>query len=337
MLTISIPTFNRSNRLDKTLHDLLREILSSRNIKNITIYVSDNGSPDNTALVVQKYSAIYNANHIPMIFDLCAENHGFDENIIRCYERCATDYLWFLSDDDNIMPGAIDLIMHDIKSISANVLFYNFNQPPYGLKSPLMKEKTLFFTCETHEAISKIIQWPKLSSIVIRKGCGKSGANLLQLSGVDSQGFMHVALALQTVFDDGKLLLSNDFLAYPDTDYMDHINFTPYIFNCLNVLVYNLFHKNGKEHLYLALGLRQVSPLNSSLSWLSKFYLGIMVLTPFLKAELNSMVKKELQAKTFLKSKPHISILLMAVFCFAYIYYYCRKVLTGKHVSRLRI
>jgi len=337
MLTISIPTFNRSNRLGKNLHDLLREILLSKNKKNINVYISDNGSPDDTALVVKKYSAIYNANLIPMTFDLWPENRGFDENIICCYEHCTTEYLWFLSDDDNVIPGAIDLIIHDIKTISANVLFYNFNQSPYGLKSPLMKEKILYFTCETHEAISKIIHWPKLSSIVIKKGCGKSGANLLQLSGADSQGFMHVALALQTVFDDGKLLLSNNFIAYPDTDYMDQINFTPYIFNCLNVLVYNLFYKNGKEHLYPALGLRKVNPLNHSLLWLSKFYLGAMVLTPSLRDEMSLMVKKELQAKSFLKSKPHISILAMAIFCFAYIYYYCRKVLTGKDVSRLRI
>jgi hypothetical protein len=171
---------------------------------------------------------------------------------------------------------------------------------------------------------------------VIKKGSGKSGSNLSRLIGVNNGGFMHVALALQTVFDEGRLLLSNDFIASPDTDFMDHIDFTPYVFNSLNVVVYTLFNVNGKMHLYPALGLRHVNQLNASLLWLAKFYFGMMVLTPTLKTKLVLTVKHELQKSSILKNKPLSFIRAATLFCIAYTYYRCRQVLTGKGGVRLR-
>ena len=221
-------------------------------------------------------------------------------------------------------------------SIRSDVLYYNFNQRPYSFDNPWVKEKVLYYTFETQEAVSKIVNWPKLSSIIIKKGNGKAGSKVSRLKSVESSGFMHVALALQTVFDEGRLLLSSNFIAYPDADFMNHINFLPDVFNSLNGILHSLCEVNNKMQLYPSLRRRQVSPLNSSLLWLSSFYLGRMILTPTLKNKLVVTVKHELKQASFLKNGQIGFIKIILRFLVAYTYYGVRQILPGKRGVRIR-
>ena len=336
LLCVCIPTFNRANRLRKALSDLHREIMTSKNKDSISIYLSDNGSLDDTTSIAEKYREIFKAENIPMSYDSWAENRGFDENIMRCYKKCDAEYLWFLSDDDNIIHGALDLIVDDITAIGSNVLFYNFRQRPFGFDNPLVKEKVLYYTFETHEPLSKIVRFPKLSSIVIKKGNGKSGSKVSRLNGFENSGFTHVALALQTIFDEGRLLLSNTFIAYPDADFMDHIDFSPGIFNSLNGILHSLCEVNKKMQLYPSLCRRHVSPLNSSLLRLSSFYFGRMMLTPAWKNKLVATVKHELKQTSFVKNQQIGFIRAIIRFLVAYTYYRGRQILTGRSGLRIR-
>ncbi len=65
-----------------------------------------------------------------LAFNTFNENVGFDLNVLNCYNNCSSDYIWFLSDDDNIIDGVINTILTDIKNLSPNILFYNFDQFP---------------------------------------------------------------------------------------------------------------------------------------------------------------------------------------------------------------
>ncbi len=61
-ITVAIPTFNRSTRLKKSLQDLLGHIIKAEisNLSNvISIYVSNNGSTDNTDDVLKNFKEIY--------------------------------------------------------------------------------------------------------------------------------------------------------------------------------------------------------------------------------------------------------------------------------------
>ena len=335
-LCICIPTFNRANRLRKTLRDLFKEISASGKKELISVYLSDNGSVDNTAAVLKEFQEIFRLNEIALSYDSWGENLGFDINVMRCYEKCDADYLWLLSDDDNVIHGAMVVILNDIDSIKPNVIYYNFGQYPYGFNDPWVKEKALYSTVDTTEAIGKIVHWPKLSAIVIKKIDGTSGIKVTQMKSIGNSGFAHVALALQSAFDHGKLLLSKDFIAQPDGDSMDHIDYPPYIFNSLINVVYELCNANQKRQFYPMLCRQYVSPLNSSLSWLTSFYFGKRTLTLSLKNTLVRTVKHELRHGAFIKSH-RLGFIKASLFFFtAYIFYLWRIVLTGKRYVKIR-
>ena len=56
LLTISIPTFNRSKELHSQLNDINLMLTDTRISKNIEILVSDNASTDSTPDVVKEFS-----------------------------------------------------------------------------------------------------------------------------------------------------------------------------------------------------------------------------------------------------------------------------------------
>jgi glycosyltransferase involved in cell wall biosynthesis len=116
LLTIAIPTFNRSKTLEKILQQLQKE----KN-KNFVVLVSDDQSPDNTREVVGKYqknmsNLIYHRNKI---------NLGFSGNVCKLYELATTRYIWFVCDDDTILPAAVDKVITSLLKYEPVVAVFN--------------------------------------------------------------------------------------------------------------------------------------------------------------------------------------------------------------------
>jgi len=251
-LSIVIPTYNRSKRLDKALADLLVEIrvCSATNKKNISVYVSNNGSTDDTVDVISKWEKEFSGDGVLISFNSFSSNLGFDANVLACYAGCDGDYCWFLSDDDNICASAIDMIFEDIYKYSPSVIYYNFDQKPYDKESPYICIEEYYGYVDEYNlnAVKKIIDWPKLSAVVVKR-CA-SGYKVLQ---ADS-GFAHAMLALQCALLEGGVLHSPKFIAYPDDDYMDHIDFAPWIGNNvaahLRSVLEMLFHYHSWQHFH---------------------------------------------------------------------------------------
>jgi glycosyltransferase involved in cell wall biosynthesis len=319
LLCICIPTFNRAHRLKKTLNDLYDEISTSKNKGSISVYVSNNGSTDDTVVIIEEACKTFQRRGIAISYDSFSNNQGFDRNVMRCYEKCNSDYLWFFSDDDNLIPGAADVIVNDIATINPSIILYNFNQSPHGYSNPWIQERVFYESIETGDVISKIIKWPKLSAIVIKKYNGGAGLVVSQMEGANYSGFMHVALVLQTLFECGRLLLSKVFIAYPDADYMDHVDFPPYIWNSLEDLLHKLIAYNKKSYLNIASPNGHVNRLNSSLEELSSFYMGKRRMLPSLKKELISTVIYEMWHFAFLKSGKIGFLRAVKKFIFAYV------------------
>ena len=89
LLSICIPTYNRGYLLDKTLQLLCP--LAKR--FSIPIYISDNGSTDDTQLVIQKYSADYNVIGFKQ-----EQNLGPDKNFEFLLIHAEGRYRWLLGD-----------------------------------------------------------------------------------------------------------------------------------------------------------------------------------------------------------------------------------------------
>jgi glycosyltransferase involved in cell wall biosynthesis len=94
LLSICIPTFNRSKFLDKCLNILLPQITQFGS--QIEVIVIDNASIDDTMNVVKKYLRNYSF----LAYHRNDSNIGYTGNQFKCYELSNGYYTAFLSDDD---------------------------------------------------------------------------------------------------------------------------------------------------------------------------------------------------------------------------------------------
>jgi glycosyltransferase involved in cell wall biosynthesis len=123
-LTIAIPTYNRGVFIERQLKSIF-SCLSNHGAE-IEVLVCDNASSDNTQCVVDKYKAT-NQN---LTYFRQESNIGLDGNIYTCYERAQGAFVWFLSDDDQLMPSAIETVFDQLKSRNdASVTLFSFVNP----------------------------------------------------------------------------------------------------------------------------------------------------------------------------------------------------------------
>ncbi len=115
LLTIAIPTYNRSKFLDMLLYSIYNQYDS-----RLEVIVSDNASTDNTEGIVKKFeNLVYIRN---------TENIGPDANFLQCYEKANGKYIWLIGSDDLVFPGAISYILNFLEN-NNNIthLFLNHN------------------------------------------------------------------------------------------------------------------------------------------------------------------------------------------------------------------
>lgn len=134
ILSICIPTFNRSARLEILLENLVRE--SSDCLERIEIVVSDNGSEDATADVVKSSS-------LPIKYVRQECNRGFACNMIFATTELATgEFVWIIGDDDLVLPGGVARVLksiHDAPDVDYHYL--NFGWIDVNLRAQIVQEK----------------------------------------------------------------------------------------------------------------------------------------------------------------------------------------------------
>lgn len=137
LFTVAIPTYNRSKTLEKILIELSQE-------KDIPfkILVSDDQSSDDTETMVRKYqetspNLFYNKNPV---------NLGFSGNVSKLYELADTRYVWFLCDDETVLPGAIKKIHEALKKYEPVVAVFNYSwEDSYGRISRAVAERDIVY------------------------------------------------------------------------------------------------------------------------------------------------------------------------------------------------
>lgn len=118
LLTISIPTYNRSFFLDELLSCLLDQCVSNPKIE---LLVSDNDSSDETPSIVKAY--IDRGLEIRYLRNTA--NVGADRNFLQCFEKARGKYVWIIGDDDVVTPGAIGKIIAYLEANEYNLIYVN--------------------------------------------------------------------------------------------------------------------------------------------------------------------------------------------------------------------
>lgn len=133
ILSICIPTWNRSKFLTVSLESFLGQI-KEIDPEEIELFVSDNGSDDDTADVVQSFIE----KGLPITYNRNPENVGAARNFLKCMQMSSGKYILLLGDDDILDPGALKTILdalrdkeygivhlHHFKNVSKDYVEYN--------------------------------------------------------------------------------------------------------------------------------------------------------------------------------------------------------------------
>jgi glycosyltransferase involved in cell wall biosynthesis len=124
LLTIAIPTFNRSSILDRALDRILPQICKHSNY--LEVIISDNASTDKTQEVIDKHKANY--SDINIITNLQPHNTGYYGNFRTCREKSRGKYLWLLSDNEHISYNIIDVVINELQNNSDIACIYLKNK-----------------------------------------------------------------------------------------------------------------------------------------------------------------------------------------------------------------
>lgn len=130
LLTIAIPTYNRSKELELLLSVLAPQLT---NHPEIELYISDNASPDDTPAIVQRFQA----EGLAVRYHRHPENVGSDANFLSCFRVGRGKYFWLFSDDDIILPGTIDNLLSHIAYGDFDIIYAT----SYGFRDDYIAER----------------------------------------------------------------------------------------------------------------------------------------------------------------------------------------------------
>ena len=98
LISICIPTYNRPESLLNCLNSL-----SLQTNKNFEVCISDNCSKTNIYQLIKPYKKKLNIR-----FNQNRKNLGFALNLLKVSSMAKGDFIWFIGDDDLLVPNAIE-------------------------------------------------------------------------------------------------------------------------------------------------------------------------------------------------------------------------------------
>jgi abequosyltransferase len=131
LLTVAVPTYNRSSDLDLCLSGICSQLRGREGV--VELLVSNNCSTDATDEVVGKYLSL---GH-PITYLKNKENIGPDRNFMQCYREASGKYMLILGDDDVLLDGALDTLQPILEGGEYGIIFLN----SYGFTGDFIQER----------------------------------------------------------------------------------------------------------------------------------------------------------------------------------------------------
>ncbi len=206
LLTIAIPTYNRSDFLDTCLAQLHSQVLKYKD--SIELIVCDNASSDNTCNVVAKY--ISKGTQIRYIVNEC--NIGADLNIAKCFKIAGGKYVLIFGDDDILVDGALDKIIALIRDQEYGVVYLNSYVFLSDFVCEKPKKQPTGVRCYTShkDFINRENYWLTfISGNIVNKS--RVSANL-DIDSFAATNLVQLSWTLSALFGSGQNLYINDFL-----------------------------------------------------------------------------------------------------------------------------
>lgn len=113
LVTIGIPTYNRSARLRRAAESVL-----AQSHRRIELVIADNASSDDTETVCRELCA----GDARVRYVRMAVNHGLTANFNRVIDELVGEFVMLLSDDDWLAPSYVEACLAELRARSDHVL-----------------------------------------------------------------------------------------------------------------------------------------------------------------------------------------------------------------------
>ncbi|MDD2897392.1 MAG: glycosyltransferase family 2 protein [Desulfuromonadaceae bacterium] len=211
ILTIAIPTYNRSNFLDRCLSQIVNQAVKYGN--KVELIVSDNCSTDDTEAVVNAYIA--NGHKIHYIKN--ASNLGPDGNFRQCFKAANGKYFLLFSDDDLLLDDSLRKIMNLIEVDEYGIVYLSnyFFKTDY-LRKPNRKKRGIIIFNDLNKFIRKVDVWfTFISSNVINKSLVDPHLDLNDFAATNLQ---QLAWTFSSLFNSSKNIFYDEYLVAAQLD-----------------------------------------------------------------------------------------------------------------------
>ncbi len=216
-LSICIPTFKRREFLRQALESIVTQ---AEGPTEVVISGCDSG--DGTREMAEAYARRYPCVHY---FDE-GPNRGADRGFLRCVERARGRYVWIFSDDDVMMPGAIERVLREILSEPGVDVFHIGNLFLGSGKKHMIGltefgyygRDAIYSSAEGFLSEERLAYSGYLSAIVMRKRVWDSHARAAE--SVIGTTYVHLYILLSALRDGAKVktLAPPYILNRPDND-----------------------------------------------------------------------------------------------------------------------
>ena len=225
-LSIVIPTYNRVEKLIRMLQNIEVEINRIDVANVLEVIISDNASPDETKSAVEAFIP----NGYKIKYFRQDSNIGFDKNTKFLYEQAKGDYVWYVSDDDILLPGAIQEVVNGLKDTNPDLLLFSFEQPLGSTSRTFSLKEPVSLITNPNKIIELVAHYPKVTIYVMRKIAftKKDWADIEPFCG---DGFFFVVLCYSILerSEQVRLTVVSQPLGASDDDYY-YINYSPNVF-----------------------------------------------------------------------------------------------------------
>ncbi len=112
MISICIPTYNRSRFLKECLGSICEQFSNCEIKDKVNIFILDNKSEDNTSEMVREFTDSFDN----IAYTIDSEKCNLVQGIIKVAGMGNGEYLWVLSDDDLLEASALGRVINFIKN-----------------------------------------------------------------------------------------------------------------------------------------------------------------------------------------------------------------------------
>lgn len=217
LLTIAIPTYNRCNKLDRLLTIIRDQVIQfPKLVEQVEILVSNNGSTDETADVLEKFET----KGVQFRYHNQNENIGFDGNVIYLYSEARGAYVWFSSDDDIFYDGSIAKMLSALTEHAPTIFLTSFMQPPGSYLVRFNYQEFSTVITDAPVIADLVLTTVKITSYIVRRFVFSVPQQKVLNTFIGSD-YGHVAVALTALLcdDNPQLCVISEALTGSDNEY----------------------------------------------------------------------------------------------------------------------